>query len=115
MQERQEFIDRYFVFNEGATWTPPKDFRHANGLLEDIRQSMMEQDARIRLEMETRPKEALTHQPGHAISLPSMGGRGYVEEGAPAAAPGARPGATPRRPVRPNPGGTAPRYIERRE
>ncbi len=58
MQERQEFIDRYFVFNEGATWSPPKDYRRANGLVEDIRQSMMAQEEKIRIGGRRREAEA---------------------------------------------------------
>src|SRR6185503_10427516 len=38
MQERQEFIDRYFVFSDSAEWEPPRDFSRTNGLVEDIRQ-----------------------------------------------------------------------------
>jgi general secretion pathway protein D len=38
MQERQEFLDRYFVFS-GQDWTAPKDWSRTNGLVEDIRKS----------------------------------------------------------------------------
>jgi general secretion pathway protein D len=38
MQERQEFLDRYFVFS-GQEWSPPKDWSRTNGLVEDIRKS----------------------------------------------------------------------------
>jgi general secretion pathway protein D len=41
MQERQEFLDRYFVFSDLVAWEPPRDFGRANGLVEDIRQAMM--------------------------------------------------------------------------
>ncbi len=115
MQERQEFIDRYFVFNEGATWTPPKDFRHANGLLEDIRQAMLEQQARLELEEKAAPKKPLEHVPGRPIAMPGGGGHAYVEE-APAGGP--RQGATApsRRPLRfVGPAGGVPRDAERRE
>jgi general secretion pathway protein D len=36
MQERQEFIDRYFVFQD-TDWRPPRDWTRANRLVEDIR------------------------------------------------------------------------------
>ena len=41
MQERQEFLDRYFVFTEQNEYEPPKDYSRTNGLLEDIRQSYL--------------------------------------------------------------------------
>jgi general secretion pathway protein D len=120
MQERQEFIDRYFVFNEGTSWSPPKDFRRANGLVEDIRQSLLQQEEKARIEAETRPKAKKTHEPGRPIPLPQIGGRG--EDSTPGAAPGAAPAAPgPRVPVQPprqrrqrvRGGGAAPRFIER--
>jgi general secretion pathway protein D len=43
MQERQEFLDRYFVF-QSEDWSPPTDFARANGLVEDIRQARLEID-----------------------------------------------------------------------
>ena len=38
MRERQEFLDRYFVFATD-TWEPPTDYSRANGLVEEIRQA----------------------------------------------------------------------------
>ena len=40
MQERQEFLDHYFVFAEQNEYEAPKDYSRMNGLLEDIRQSL---------------------------------------------------------------------------
>ena len=37
MQERQEFLDHYFVFSDQTEYEPPKDYSRTNGLLEDIR------------------------------------------------------------------------------
>ena len=115
MQERQEFIDRYFVFNDGTTWSPPKDFRRANGLVEDIRQALLQQDEKARLEAETRPKAKKTHEPGRPIPLPQIGGRGEDTPGAAPAAPAPRmPVSPPRQPrQRIRGGGAAPRFIER--
>jgi general secretion pathway protein D len=73
MQERQEFIDRYFVFNDSHAWEPPKDFTRTNGLVEDVRQSLLAQDERRRIEEATRPKGKLLHTPGEPIELPSIG------------------------------------------
>ena len=73
MQERQEFLDRYFVFNEDDAWQPPKDFARANGLVETIRQSMLESKDKERLENEARPmNRSKTHEAVEPISLPSM-------------------------------------------
>lgn len=40
MQERQEMIDRTLAFSD-VRWSPPADYRRTNGLLEDIRQSLL--------------------------------------------------------------------------
>jgi len=70
MQERQEFIDRYFVFSTDS-WEPPRDYTRANGLLEDIRQAYFELDEQQRLEEELKPRELHEHDPGEAIDLPT--------------------------------------------
>lgn len=127
MQERQEFLDRYFVFNEQTSWSPPNDYTRANGLVEDIRQSMLAVDEKARLEEEARPKGPRTHEPGQPIALPALGGagRGGADGDGPApainapATPGAAatPGTTGGRKVR-VPGSTttpAPRPIDRVE
>ena len=31
MQERQEFLDRYFVFSDQQPYEPPRDFSRTNG------------------------------------------------------------------------------------
>ncbi len=75
MQERQEFIDRYFVFNDQNPWSPPRDFSRSNGLVEDIRQSILAQDEKMRLEMESQPKAPKHHEPTEPIALPAAAGR----------------------------------------
>ncbi|MDC0679913.1 hypothetical protein POL72_19380 [Sorangium sp. wiwo2] len=122
MQERQEFIDRYFVFSESAAWEPPRDFGRANGLLEDIRQSMLAEEERARLEEEARPKGPREHVPVDPVGLPTFGGKatgavnmqpGMVDmEGEPAQLPPPPNGAPPPRPTRRPPGG---RQMERVE
>jgi general secretion pathway protein D len=130
MQERQEFLDRYFVFNEGMDWKPPRDFARANGLVEDIRQQILAQEEKLRLEEEAKPRGPQTHEPGDPIALPSIHGAGGR------ATTGAAPGAvirddgddaTPAKPATPapgmgpgtrrlRPGGTTPpRNVERVE
>jgi general secretion pathway protein D len=98
MQERQEFVDRYFVF-EGE-WKPPRDWSRTNGLVEDIRQAYAEVEERLRLEQESKPKEKPGHEPSPPIDLPTSvrpggGGGGGGQPSQPAPAP--RP-ARPRRP-----------------
>lgn len=86
MQERQEFIDRYFVFSADA-WEPPTDYTRANGLVEDIRQAFFEVDEQIRLEEELKPREMHEHVPSEAVDLPSN----LKREGGGAAPPKPRP------------------------
>ncbi|MEO7331568.1 MAG: type II secretion system secretin GspD [Minicystis sp.] len=117
MQERQEFLDRYFVFSDNVAWQPPRDYTRANGLVEDIRQAMLSQDEKARLELERAPKARKMHEPGLPIPLPALGGRGGAggmgEDGSPTQAPvspaggrgkikinpGGLGGATPSRPI----------------
>jgi general secretion pathway protein D len=113
MQERQEFLDRYFVFNEDAAWEPPRDFSRANGLVEDIRQSILAEEERQRLEEESRPKGPQEHTPVDPIGLPSFGAKStQVEAGEPPPPPppgGTAPAKPPTRPrVRIPPGGARP-------
>jgi general secretion pathway protein D len=100
MQERQEFLDRYFVFEGG--WEPPKDYSRANGLIEDIRKSYAALEEQMRLEEESRPLDKGGHEPSAPIELPS-GVKGGPPAGTPAgnAAPAAPAApARPRAPVR---------------
>jgi general secretion pathway protein D len=69
MQERQEFLDRYFVFAD-SEWTPPKDWSRTNGLVEDIRQSYLEIDEQLRLERESLAPEDEERVPSDPIDLP---------------------------------------------
>ncbi len=96
MEERQEFLDRYFVF-EGSEWEPPKDWSRTNGLVEDIRQAYFKVAERQRLEDESQPKQKLEHAPTEPIDLPSEvkpGGGGVAPQ--PAAVPRPRRIRTPR-------------------
>jgi general secretion pathway protein D len=99
MQERQEFLDHYFVFAEQNDYEAPKDYTRTNGLLEDIRQAYIEVDEQRRLDDLTRPREMKTHSPGQPLELPlPIGdGGGMTRRGGPAPTPAA-----------PAPGDTAP-------
>jgi general secretion pathway protein D len=100
MQERQEFIDRYFVF-ETTNWRPPTDYARSNGLVEEIRQAFFEIDEQARLEEELRPRELHDHTPSEPIDLPGGlkaaggGGGGKGGKKAPARAAPALPREAP--------------------
>jgi general secretion pathway protein D len=88
MQERQEFLDRYFVF-EGTDYQPPHDWSHSFGLVDDIRQAYRAVAERRALDEATRPKEVKGHAPGEPLEMPAnyhLGG-----EGGPGAGPGTGP------------------------
>ena len=87
IQERQEFLDRYFVFN--SDWQPPRDYSRTNGLVEEIRQTFAEMAEERRLELESMPSDAKTHQPTEpheqpAPLGPSRSGRGGAARPPPA-------------------------------
>ena len=96
MQERQEFLDHYFVFAEQNEYEPHVDYSRTSGLLEDIRQSFMDVDEQRRLEDLQRPRDIKTHEPGQPLELPGPVNVGGAEQ--------APPGA---------PGAAAPRAVER--
>jgi general secretion pathway protein D len=112
MQERQEFLDRYFVFS-GQDWKPPRDYSRTNGLVEDIRQAYMQLDERVRLEEEASPTSKKEHKPSEPIELPHVvkpGGAGAAPTPPPAARPRPRPRPRPRtNPARPPTPRPAPR------
>jgi general secretion pathway protein D len=102
MQERQEFLDRYFVFN--SQWEPPRDFSRANGLVEEVRQAFILQEERERLEEESKPKALLGHVPSAPIELPEEvepadrgggGGGAAPASKTPAKKPAAKPRPSP--------------------
>jgi general secretion pathway protein D len=103
MQERQEFLDRHFVF-ANEKWTPPQDYAHTNGLVEDIRQAYRELDERRRLEEESTEVRPVLHEPSEAVEISTSPGASHPRATPGAAAPtpvsaampaAASPGATP--------------------
>jgi general secretion pathway protein D len=70
MQERQEYLDRYFVFSEVQEYQPPKDWTRTNGLIEDIRQSYFKLEEKKRLDEIARPKEIKSHEPQQPLEMP---------------------------------------------
>ena len=115
MQERQEFLDRYFVFS-GTDYQPPHDWSHSYGLVDDIRQSYRAVAERRALDEATRPRELKGHLPGEPLEMPAnihLSGEG------PATGPAAteRPAAAERErgerpPVNVTP---PPRHVDRTE
>ncbi len=81
MQERQEFLDHYFVFSDQTEYEPPKDYSRTNGLLEDIRRSYGEAAEQRRLDELTRPRELKTHEPGQPLELPMPVGEARTPAG----------------------------------
>jgi general secretion pathway protein D len=89
MQERQEYLDRYFVFSDMNEYTPPRDYSRTNGLVEEIRQAFFGVEEKKKLDELTRPKELRGHDPQRPLEMPA----GQRPPGA--AAPGTGPAATP--------------------
>jgi general secretion pathway protein D len=90
MQERQEYLDRYFVFSDSSEYKPPKDWSRTNGLVEDIRQSYFGLEERRKLDEITRPRELKTHDPQRPLEMPQGVPRSSGASGA-APAPGQPP------------------------
>ena len=73
MQERQEFLDRYFVFDEDQEYSAPHDFSRSRGLLEEIRQQFLGvEEAKALAEMQ-KPKPLLGHEPSEPLPKPETG------------------------------------------
>jgi general secretion pathway protein D len=71
MQERQEFLDRYFVFSDEQEYQPPKDYSRTNGLAEVIRQAYLDAEEKKRLEELTGPRPMVGHEPTEPIQMPT--------------------------------------------
>ncbi|MBM4374810.1 MAG: type II secretion system secretin GspD [Deltaproteobacteria bacterium] len=100
MQERQEFLDRYFVFDETRSWQPPIDYARSIGLVEQIRQTQLDVEERERLRAELTPKRPQTHDPVKPIALPSVAGPGSSSG---PARPGSKPASSAAPPPAPQP------------
>ncbi|MFO0678766.1 MAG: type II secretion system secretin GspD [Polyangiaceae bacterium] len=98
MQERQEFLDRFFVFSDDTDYQPPKDYSRTNGLVEDIRQAYLVMEEKRRLDELTRPKDLKVHAPGQPLEMPApvqQGAAGASGGNAPAPTEGGTPAAPP--------------------
>jgi general secretion pathway protein D len=69
MQERQEFLDHYFVFRDG----PPIGFdpKHGRGVLAELRASYVEVAERRRLESQVPQTVVASHDPRPPLDMPS--------------------------------------------
>ena len=71
MQERQEFLDRYFVFSDKQDYNPPHDYSRTYGLLEDIREGYISiEEAKI-IDEASSPKDVKGHEPGQPLEMPA--------------------------------------------
>jgi len=95
MQERQEFLDHYFIFSDQTEYEPPKDYSRTSGLLEAIRQSISAADEAKQLEELTKPREMKTHEPGQPLELPTALGSGGGSQAPNGPAPPAATSAAP--------------------
>jgi general secretion pathway protein D len=124
MQERQEFLDRYFVFSD-QEWSPPRDWSRTNGLVEEIRKSYAEIEEDRRTELESTTSNDVERGLSEPLELPGAprvggagggggppdaAGRGRRVPTTPTALPpgGAAPGAAPQAPPPPPPPPPAP-------
>jgi len=73
IHERQEFLDRAFVFGD-SQWTAPKDYTRTNGLVEDIRQSYMIVETQARLRAASQSTKRV-HVPSNPVEIDSTGFR----------------------------------------
>ena len=108
MQERQEFLDRYFVFagDQGA-YQANIDYTRTRGLLEEIRQAYMRVEEREELDAFGQPKDVKTHEVSKPISeIPPSGGAGGTPGPTIGIAPAPQGGAPPPQPqpAQPPPG-----------
>jgi general secretion pathway protein D len=95
MQERQEFLDHYFVFTDNQDYQPPKDYTRTRGLLEEIRQAYVAVEERKRLDELTKPREMRTHDPGQPLEMPATGTRGAAGNAPAVQPPAGNPPPTP--------------------
>ncbi len=94
-QERQEFIDRYFVFaGKPGTWEPMVDYSRTHGLLEEIRQVQAKADEQADLDEAAKEKDVLTHEAGKPVGE-MVGKVGPAAAYAPGGAPGPAPVPVP--------------------
>ena len=71
MRERQEFLDRYFVFSESQEYHPVVDYSRTNGLVEEVRQSIRDLREQVEIEGRAIPRPPPPHTITEPIELPA--------------------------------------------
>jgi general secretion pathway protein D len=99
MRERQEFVDRYFVFSD-SEYEPPVDYSRTRGLLGEILKELTSIDDERKLAQDAEKKPELGHIPSAAIgALDRAGANGNHEvitpDGSAPPPEGAQPQAGP--------------------
>jgi len=95
MRERQEFLDRYFVFAANKDYKAHIDYSRTRGLVEEIRQAYLKVDDRALLDEQTKPKEIKKHDTAKPISeIPLSPGGGAAAAAAAGAPPPNQPPPT---------------------
>jgi general secretion pathway protein D len=114
MRERQEFVDRYFVFTD-SNYEAPVDYSRTRGLFGEMLKELIAQDHERLLLAEAAKKPELGHSPRTAVGA-GMGNRQQQQEdnssspnapgpGQPAPLPGATPPPAQGAPGSPEAGG----------
>lgn len=70
MRERQEFLDRFFVFS-GTDYTPPMDYSRTRGLVGEIMRELANLAEQRRLNEAAANKPVPTHEPRPAVGEPT--------------------------------------------
>ncbi|MEY4583197.1 MAG: hypothetical protein RL701_7900 [Pseudomonadota bacterium] len=104
MRERQEFLDRYFVFSD-SEYEPPVDYSRTRGLLGEILRELASLDGERKLALDAQKKPEIGHSPHSPIGVLDRNSRetDSTMAGTTTAAPGL--GASP---SAPGPGQPAP-------
>jgi len=66
MRERQEFIDRYFVFSD-SEYDVPVDYSRTRGLLGEILSELMQQDTDRKIALDAQKRPEIGHFPQDPI------------------------------------------------
>jgi general secretion pathway protein D len=106
MRERQEFLDRYFVFND-SEYAPPVDYSRTRGLVGEIMNELKALDEKNKLLAEASQHPELKHDPkppvGSAPEGAHTGDEVIEPDGSVSPVEGAQPGGAPEGAPAPSP------------
>ncbi len=94
MHERQEFLDRFFVFSPDSQYDPPRDYSRTSGLIDDMRLRDRELEQKAKLDDLLKPKETKVHRPGTPLEPVGNPVRSSGQHGAAPDGPRAVPSAS---------------------